>query len=734
MEQVWVGRMDREVAQVAFKRLYESNRVRYARDPVSGKRLGLEWRGVEVPKFPERVPAGGYGVESQPVFDTQDVLTTTQRNIQPDPDYDAANPAGEAADEAAGKLELDPDITHLRKTNASSEISQQVATQREAERKAYREIANLRARIRRNNDLAAAATKMQQDAGLPQPELDAEIQQIGAELKQQHVAAVKKFRELRSRGNVLKGELAGQLGDNTARKRAEAKLAAKGRLANGDQLPPIDAPLDQVRMSNEYGNFLANVATDMLIASDVPLLDSSEMSTTDQLINAMRTGRTTVPQLDEVAKRYGLKDTVELFERFRQFGSAAGRDLNIFARQQREINKLRGLSPELDDWINSRPPTMQEIDAIANGPSIALGAKGWNNTQPTRSVSVINRTGYRFISADASATLPTWTVNGTYSNVYQSSAISAANGRSVTDMSRSDYVTYTDKNGALQTLTNQPKRYRTLKRVTSTALVAAEAGTYFHDGTYLQVRPHDDRVLTGTTTMLATSDSNNGRMPAVSSATIYAENIDFVGGFRAFLALHADTVTGHTLAFNGCSFQGAGSSNGLSVEAACAVRLYRCGAYDNFTDGFNYHAAGNDAVTEADAPTVIEVECIAIGNGATGSSGTSDNASTAHEYTEVITLGCVYVNSDDSVVADINNAHRWMMSCHVGAALTTGSGRQNIKAANSANIWLDDTYAAPGTNDRWLAETATTSVIRHSGSGSVVNGSGGAGVVRAYLG
>jgi intein/homing endonuclease len=237
-------------------------------------------------------------------------------------------------------------------------------------------------------------------------EVDAEIRQLGTELKQQHVEAVKKFRELRSRGNVLKGELAGQLGDNTARKRAEAKLAAKGRLANGDQLPPIDAPLDQVRMSNEYGNFLANVAKDMLIASDVPLLDSSEMSTTDQLINAMRTGRTTVPQLDEVAKRYGLKDTVELFERFCQFGSAAGRDLNIFARQQREINKLRGLSPELDDWINSRPPTMQEIDAIANGPSIARQLVNLNigatiaqlaTQTPNVVTGLVNATGVRSI-------------------------------------------------------------------------------------------------------------------------------------------------------------------------------------------------------------------------------------------------------------------------------------------------------------------------------------------------
>jgi hypothetical protein len=159
-------------------------------------------------------------------------------------------------------------------------------------------------------------------------------------------------------------------------------------------------------MSNEYGNFLANVAKDMLIASDVPLLDSSEMSTMDQLINAMRTGRTTVPQLDEVAKRYGLKDTVELFERFRQFGSAAGRDLNIFARQQREINKLRGLSPELDDWINSRPPTMQEIDAIANGPSIARQLVNLNigatiaqlaTQTPNVVTGLVNATGVRGI-------------------------------------------------------------------------------------------------------------------------------------------------------------------------------------------------------------------------------------------------------------------------------------------------------------------------------------------------
>ena len=285
-------------------------------------------------------------------------------NIQPDPDYDAATPTTDVGG-------IDPDVTHLRQSNAPPEISEQVSKQREAERRAYRDVANLRARIKRNNDLAGYAAKMQQESGLPQPELDAEIQQRGEELKQQHVEAVKKFRELRQQGNALKASLAGQLSDNVQAKRAAAKLAAQGRLENGDELPPLDTPLDQVRMSNEYGNFLAQVAKDMLVASDVPIADPNEISTMDQLINAMKAGRTDAGRLKEVASRYGMQGGLpELFTRFRQFGSAAGRDLNVFSRQQRELNKLRGLSPELDEWINQQPPTMQELQAVADGAGI----------------------------------------------------------------------------------------------------------------------------------------------------------------------------------------------------------------------------------------------------------------------------------------------------------------------------------------------------------------------------
>lgn len=290
-------------------------------------------------------------------------------NIQPDPDYDAAHPAGNVAAEATA--ELDPEITHLQQTNAPPQIRAEISQQTAAERKAYREVANLRARLRKNTELGILAQQMIDQAGVPQPELLNEIAQQRNELKQQHADALQKFRELRKQGNQRKQELAGQLSDNVQQQREAAKLAAEGRLANGDALPPLDTPLDQIRMSSEYAKHLANAAKDMLIASGVPILDSNERATHDQLIDAMKAGRTNYTQLTEVAQRYGMKDVVELFERFDQFASAAGRDLAVFGNIQRELNKLRGISPELDNWLDQQAPTVAEIDRIANIPGIA---------------------------------------------------------------------------------------------------------------------------------------------------------------------------------------------------------------------------------------------------------------------------------------------------------------------------------------------------------------------------
>jgi hypothetical protein len=365
---------------------------------------------------------------------------------------------------------------------------------------------------------------------------------------------------------------------------------------------------------------------------------------------------------------------------------------------------------------------------------VGLGAQSWNNVQPTRSMSIINNTGYRYISA-ACASLPTWVVNGTYGNVY-STVIGATSATGVTDVSTSSTATGVNAAGVAVSLTNVPKRYRTLVEVASLAAVAATAGTFFHDGASLHVRSFDDRNLVGDTKMLPTTTAQNGRFPtATNNITIYVQGLDFVGGTSGFYVGMVSTVTGCTFAHNNCSFQGTGVGNGLAVLSFSKVYGYRSGAYDNYLDGFNYHSFESDGTTPSTSPDCVEIECVAIGNGATGSSGTSDNATTGHDFCNVIRLNCNYPNSSDRVLVDTNSAHSWNLGCVVGQALTAASGKQNIAALATSRVWLDSVYAVQGANPAWIA--AQTSTVRHFFSSSVVqdpNGGEATGTVAAYYG
>lgn len=370
------------------------------------------------------------------------------------------------------------------------------------------------------------------------------------------------------------------------------------------------------------------------------------------------------------------------------------------------------------------------------GDFFARTSASWNNIQPTRSVSVIVESG-RFVSINtASASLPTWAVNGTFANVY-STTIASASATGVTDLRlrtpHPDMPIQTNK--SLEVLSAVARPFRVLKKVASLAAVSAEAGTWFHDGTQLHVRAHDDRNLVGDTAMQPTANTNNGRFTStVANLSIYVQGVDFVGG-RPFYAtvVEASAVSGCSLIFNDCTFQGGGLANGLGIEFNMPVYLYRCGAYFNWNDGFNYHcptapAAGGAATS----PNVIEVECLAYGNGSTGSSAASDNASTAHEFSNVIRLNCVYEDSADRVMVDIDSVHSWSIACVIGQATTVAAGKECVAALNSARMWLDSCQVQDGSNPKFASDS--TAILRHYDSGLVVNTAGYTGTVRAYLG
>ena len=364
---------------------------------------------------------------------------------------------------------------------------------------------------------------------------------------------------------------------------------------------------------------------------------------------------------------------------------------------------------------------------------IAVGSAGWNGTTPNRSVNVVNDTGYRFISVQGIGA-QTWSA---YSgNAYQCTIALSADAAGVVDLSSSNYATYTDANGVLQTLSNLPKRYRTLVKVASAAAVVATPGTWYYTGTTLYVQAHDSRSLIGDVNMHPVKNNarNGGHRPTSNSLTTYISNIDFVGGATAFLSDPASTVTGSILAFDRCSFQGS-TANGQSITSFATGYSYRCLAADNYTDGFSYHSKESDGTTPSTSPSWAEIECAAVGNGMTGSAGTSDNASTSHDFCNTIRLRCQYINSDDRTVADSNSAHAWNIGCHVGQAVQTSSGKESIASIGTASkVWIDSCYAAAGSNPRWIAVSGA--MLKHFNSGAVVNaGTGEAtGTVSAYYG
>lgn len=357
---------------------------------------------------------------------------------------------------------------------------------------------------------------------------------------------------------------------------------------------------------------------------------------------------------------------------------------------------------------------------------IARTSDGWNNTQSTRSFSVINDTGYRFICPTvASSAAPTWVAHGTLSNVYKTT-ITSANASNVTDFkpSSDESLSYTDRYGVTGTPSQMSgmRAFNTLQLVASEAAVGATPGTWFHNGTELVVQAIDSRNLVGDTHMQPTSNSNSGRFPSVTNCTIYVRGIDFVGG-RPFYSFVASATTGTTLAFEKCSFQGAnvvGGSSGLNIAAFQNVYLKDCLAWKNGADGYNYHSNEADGTTQNTSPSVIEVGCVGGWSGTTGSANGSDNTTTAHDFANIIRVNGIYLGSSDRVMADTNSAHSWNVGCHVGHAKTIAAGKESIASIGTASkMWLDTCYAEPGSNPLWIAVSGA--LIKHYNSGTVVN-------------
>lgn len=384
--------------------------------------------------------------------------------------------------------------------------------------------------------------------------------------------------------------------------------------------------------------------------------------------------------------------------------------------------------------------TMEIVPVLA-ADAIVKSTIGWFSVQPTKNVVIRNQTGKKLRLLAVSSTVPTWVVNGTFSNVYSATVAAPV---SVVDLSISAQPTIVIPSGKAVnvdgtwrigdgvtpiTINSVPAEFDVARQVASLAAVAAASGSsWFHDGTQLHAKARDGRALIGDANFLPTVASANGRMGAQNNQIIYVDGIDFIGG-TPFNTSQPSTVTGQKLYLNNGSLQAGGTGNGgLSAASTVNATLYRMGVYNCRLDGFNWHSNEADGTTPGTSPMFSEIECVAKGNGTTGSSGTSDNASTAHDWVRGVRVNSLYLNSDDRVIADVDHSQTWNLGCFIGQAVQTAPGKETVNALGTAEVWLDTCVLGIGPNTD--AQVDVGAALRYHAMTAPVNA--GAGLIEAY--
>lgn len=260
-----------------------------------------------------------------------------------------------------------------------------------------------------------------------------------------------------------------------------------------------------------------------------------------------------------------------------------------------------------------------------------------------------------------------------------------------------------------------PASYHVPTLVGSIAAVAATPGTRYYDagtGTVF-VQAIDSRNLANDAgKMLALAGGVYGRSVVAAGRTQEWEGFDWIGGtVPFFVSTGNNTTNGVRVRFKNCSFQASAATQngGLQVSGVPFVTIQRCTITFNYNDGGNYHNAGN--VQGDPSVMVLEVDSVFGFNGTTGSVGPSENDSTLHERCTAVSQGCVYLGSRDRVVADIDEANRWMIGCYIGSPRqSTGVSLASLGLGGSAIVWLDGCHFAPALNGVHIRAEQTTAV------------------------
>lgn len=228
------------------------------------------------------------------------------------------------------------------------------------------------------------------------------------------------------------------------------------------------------------------------------------------------------------------------------------------------------------------------------------------------------------------------------------------------------------------------------EKVTTLDACAALPGSWYHDGTFLNVHPLDN-LTPSNTRILALLDAALFNFVGDARATpmnVYLEGIVHMGGQNGVKVTNAG-ANKLTFTAKNCKFLWSGwlSADALPVLGNVSCYTQACTAANSGKDGFNYHATGGYI------PTFVEIDNVGHSNGLYNvATDYTMNSTTAHDGVKGIRIGGKYHHTMGTPVADVNAGTKVAMySCDAWDSLAPiGSGYNAAIAAQQtgAELWL----------------------------------------------
>lgn len=272
-----------------------------------------------------------------------------------------------------------------------------------------------------------------------------------------------------------------------------------------------------------------------------------------------------------------------------------------------------------------------DVDIISLAPKRHFRPVAFYSLTLNRDVQIICEYGRaELVSADDL----TWTVNATFSNVYE------ATRSSLQDIIPCWDSSFVDENGD----------YLEMQEVSSIADVSSTPNSWFTDGSTVYVRTLDDRVADSDILVLITVNTTTEG----NGFTVYFENIDFVCSNNIH---RSDPATGdgspNTVAAVNCTFKYssslsgiAGGSGGFRTEGVNSY-LFDCVAAKNAVDGFNYHSYNSNP------PRAFEFNCVGRDNGHPTIADNASQGTTMHQAGSIIRINGEYYSNKGPSMADV---------------------------------------------------------------------------------